>query len=191
VDTLISGKDCVFESEDGSASTDVAAQEAQNIRFARELATAACGRVARSNGRVDKQLSQLCQREFSAAADSCGLEGASPLIDGKGRFAPAARACYLTLADVLHRITFTAMSSSQCCQCLASSCKAPADKCYRDLARATPDRSALACIQGACAEACANALVSGAEPPPAQGAALPPIPPSSKKAPSRHASHEL
>jgi hypothetical protein len=187
VETLISGKDCVFESED-APSTDVAAQEAQNVRFAREMGASACGRVARSGGKVDKRLSDVCQREFAAVAETCGLEGASPLVDGKGRFAPAARGCYLQLADVLHRTTFSAISSSQCCQCLAASCKAPPEKCYRDLSRATPDASELSCMQGTCAEACANAPVSGMEPP--QGAELPPPSPS-RKAPSRHASHEL
>ncbi|HLL54614.1 MAG TPA: hypothetical protein VK447_13770 [Myxococcaceae bacterium] len=193
VTTLISGKDCVFEVEEApSDDTDTAAQEASNIRAARALAPIACGKVARAHGKEDKKLSDLCQREFAAVAETCGLEGTVPLVDGKGRFAPQARGCYLQLSDVLQRTTFSALSSSQCCQCLAASCKAPPEKCYRNLARATPDRSELSCIQGACAEACANAPVSGVEPSqgatPTGGASLPP---PSRKAPARHVSHEI
>src|SRR5512147_2987174 len=46
VDTLMSGKDCLFEASSDEV-TDHAAQRAQNVKFARELAKAACGKAAK------------------------------------------------------------------------------------------------------------------------------------------------
>lgn len=164
VETLNSTKDCVFESE-VTRSTDLKSQEAENIRFARELAASACGRAVKSGlKKGDAKLTDICQREFSAVAETCGLGGEWPLVDAKGRFAPAARACYIALSEVLQRASFSAATSSRCCQCLAASCRTPADRCYRDLSRATPDSSEQACMNGTCSEECATAISPPAAP---------------------------
>jgi len=153
VETLSSGKDCIFESE-ASKSTDLAAQSEKNVRFLRELSPQACARAARSSGKVDKVLVELCQREFSAVAETCGLSGEWPLLDAKGRFAPSARACYVALSEVLQKVSFAASTTSQCCQCLAAGCKTSPDRCYRDLAKGTPDKAMRACLADTCAQEC-------------------------------------
>src|SRR5689334_24992060 len=67
VDTLMSGKDCLFEASSDVVS-DFAAQRAQNVRFARQLAQAACAKAARPgpSGNPDRTLLDLCEKDFNA-----------------------------------------------------------------------------------------------------------------------------
>jgi len=185
VETLSSGKDCIFESKARkSTDQDPSAQEAANVRTVRELAPQVCGRAARSGGKADKVLVDMCQRQFSAAAETCGLSGELPLLDEKGRFAPAARACYVALSEVLQKASFAASIATQCCQCLAASCKTPAERCYRDLVKGTPDKSARACLADTCAQECSGVGVDE------EASSFRPAP-ASLPATASHGKHEL
>ncbi|MDY7231502.1 hypothetical protein [Hyalangium rubrum] len=103
VDTLRAGKECVFEAQ-VTASEPNREQAANNVRLVQELGRALCAEAARppsSEAKADKGLSGACEKRYSAATERCGLEGTVSLIDAKGRFAPAARACYQALSTVL------------------------------------------------------------------------------------------
>src|SRR3954469_22078602 len=107
VDTLMTGKDCLFEASSDEV-TDHAAQRAQNVKFARELAKAACAKAAKAakpapGNTPDKALLDLCEKDFNTAADSCTLDGNAVLVDGQGRFSATAQGCYRGLADVLQK----------------------------------------------------------------------------------------
>jgi len=166
VDTLMSGKDCLFEALAEPVS-DHAAQRAQNVRFARQLAQAACARAARPapGTTPDKALLDLCEKDFTAAADTCTLEGKSVLVDGQGRFSSGAAPCYRGLADVLQRAALMSSLASGCCRCMASrGCKVNAASCYANMTRGTPGPPESACMSNACKEECGDAPSSGGKP---------------------------
>lgn len=114
VDTLRSGKECVFEAEVTSSGPN-REQAANNVRLVQELGRTLCAEAARprsSEGKADKTLAGACEKKYAAATERCGLEGTVSLIDAKGRFAPAARACYQGLATVLQETQATAAMSN-------------------------------------------------------------------------------
>ena len=135
VNTLISGKDCVFESD--------AAQAAVRDSLGKSF----------PQGAVD-----LCEKEFGAAAQKCGVKGQWQLVDASGRFAPTALACYRALAHVLQRTSVVAVTSSRCCGCLSTQCKGTVARCYASLAKQSPEPADRTCMRGACSQECANAL---------------------------------
>ncbi|WP_434389748.1 hypothetical protein [Melittangium boletus] len=117
VETLQSGRECVFEAQ-VSPSTAVKEQAAGNVRTLKDVAHALCLDAARppSGLSVDKNLVGQCERQYTEAAeDTCELEGKVSVIDAKGRFAPAARACYRKLSEVLQDIAMQAAVASARC----------------------------------------------------------------------------
>jgi hypothetical protein len=100
-DTLRSGKECVFEAELTPAQPDKE-QAARNVRTIQELGRPLCAEAARTGeGKPDRNLATTCEKKYAAAAERCDLEGTVSVVDGKGRFAPAARACYRAISGVL------------------------------------------------------------------------------------------
>lgn len=160
VDTLISGKDCLFEAS-AEPVADRMAQKTENVRFAQKLAQTACARAVKpaSGQQVDKPLGDLCQREFTAAAESCGVDGQSVLVDGQGRFAPSAIGCYRALADVLQRASLMGSVASGCCRCMISRgcAKVNAPACYQNVSRGTATAAEKACMADTCADECGDA----------------------------------
>jgi hypothetical protein len=178
VDTLLAGKDCLFEASAEPVS-DRAAQQAENVRFAQKLAQTACARAARpvTGQQADKALGGLCEKEFTAAAESCGLEGQAVLVDGQGRFAPAAIGCYRALSDVLQRASMMGSVASACCRCMAArGCgKVNALACYQNVSRGAATPAEKACMADTCADECGDAPqaprggpVEASMPPPAR-----------------------
>ncbi|HSP77175.1 MAG TPA: hypothetical protein VLQ93_01505 [Myxococcaceae bacterium] len=159
VDTLQAGRECVFEAEVApSASTDVTAQAAGNVRTLQEIGPTLCAHAAKSpSGAVaDRTLVALCQRNYAdAAEDACGLEGSVPVIDARGRFAPAARGCYRRLSAVLQDTLTMATVATACCQCAArSGCPVASNRCHEDVARQEVGGAALTCLARQCGDAC-------------------------------------
>lgn len=110
VDTLRSGKECVFEAEltPGEPNRD---QAASNLRLIQGLGRTLCAEAARprsGEGKPDKALVALCEKKYAAATERCELEGSVSVVDAKGRFAPAARACYQALSRALQEIQMMA-----------------------------------------------------------------------------------
>jgi len=166
VDTLLSGKDCLFEALVEPVS-DHAAQREQNVRFARQLAQAACAKAARPapGNNPDRTLLGLCEKEFTAAADSCALGGKVVLVDAEGRFSPGAQACYRALSDVLQRSALMSSLASGCCRCMASrGCRVNAASCYANVSRGTPGPAERACMAGACASECGEVPAAAGKP---------------------------
>ena len=175
VDTLMSGKDCLFEAAAEPVS-DHAAQRTQNVRFARQLAQAACARAARPapGTTPDKALLDLCEKEFSTAADTCTLDGKAVLVDGQGRFSSGAQSCYRALSDVLQRAALMSSLASGCCRCMASrGCKVSAASCYANMTKGTPGPAENACLSNTCKDECGDAPSSGRK---AIEASMPPVP---------------
>lgn len=186
VDTLREGRECIFESEPSSA-TPGAEQSSANVRTLKDAAPALCAEAARppSGGNTDKVLVDMCSRMLTPATEACGLEGAVPVVDSKGRFAPQARSCYRGIARVLQDVNLMAAVGSSCCQCAAQRGCAGAggDRCYADLSRQQSSPATLACMAERCSEACTLVVPSspGAAPAraqegggrPARGAATP------------------
>lgn len=105
VESLRQGLECTFESElepTGGGPE----QAASNVRTVQGLGRALCAQAARAagSGAVDAPLAAACERRFSSAAEGCGLDGRVVVVDGKGRFVPQARECYLGLAAVLQEV---------------------------------------------------------------------------------------
>jgi len=166
VDSLMSGKDCLFEASSDEV-TDHAAQRAQNVKFARELAKASCAKAARPapGSTPDKALLDLCEKDFNAAADSCTLDGKAVLVDGQGRFSATAQGCYRGLADVLQKTALMSSLASGCCRCMASrGCKVNAAACYANVSRGTPGAAERACMSNACSDECGEAPAAGGKP---------------------------
>jgi len=166
VETLLSGKDCLFEAVVEPVS-DHAAQREQNVRFARQLAQAACAKAARPppGSGPDRTLLGLCEKEFTAAADTCTLDGKAVLVDAEGRFSPGAQACYRALSDVLQRSAVMSSLASGCCRCMASrGCKVSAASCYVNVTRGTPGPAERACMAGACSGECGEAPAASGKP---------------------------
>jgi hypothetical protein len=160
VETLRAGRECVFEAEvTAAASTDVQAQAASNIRTLKEIGHALCVQAAKPPSGIpgDKNLVAQCERKYAdAAEDVCGLEGKVPVIDAKGRFAPAARACYRQLSSVLQDTAMMATVASACCQCAEKrGCGLAGDRCHENVSRQEVAGTALACLANQCGEACA------------------------------------
>jgi hypothetical protein len=110
VDTLRSGKECVFEAEltPGEPDRD---QAASNLRLVQGLGRTLCAEAARprsGESKPDKALVALCEKKYAAATERCELEGSVSVVDAKGRFAPAARACYQALSRALQEIQMMA-----------------------------------------------------------------------------------
>lgn len=158
VDTLRAGRECVFEAE-VSSSTDVQAQTASNVRSLKDIGHTLCMQAAKppSGVAADKNLVAQCERKFAdAAEDSCGLDGKAPVIDAKGRFAPAARACYRQLSQVLQDTAMMATVASACCQCAEKrGCPGTGERCHENVSRQEVAPAALACLANQCGEACA------------------------------------
>lgn len=166
VDTLMSGKDCLFEASSETVS-DHAAQRTQNVRFARQLAQAACGKAARPGpgSTPDRTLLDLCEKDFNAAAETCALDGKAVLVDGQGRFSSGAQLCYRALADVLQRAALMSSLASGCCRCMAShGCKVSPASCYANVSRGTPGAAERACMANTCSDECGEAPISGGKP---------------------------
>lgn len=175
VDTLREGRECTFEAEP-STTTPGAEQSAANVRTLKQAAPALCAEAARppSGGNTDRALVSLCERMLSPATEACGLEGAAPIVDTKGRFDPRARGCYRGIARVLQDVNLMAAVGSTCCQCAAQRGCAGAggDRCYTDLAKQQASPATLACMAERCGEACTMVVPStGAAP--ARGTATP------------------
>ncbi|QRN93425.1 hypothetical protein JRI60_30050 [Archangium violaceum] len=116
VETLRAGRECVFEAEvTAPSSTDVQAQAASNVRTLKDIGHTLCAQAAKppSGSATDKNLVALCERKYAdTTEDACGLEGKLPIIDAKGRFAPAARHCYHQLSELLQDVTMRATVAS-------------------------------------------------------------------------------
>jgi hypothetical protein len=116
VETLRAGRECVFEAEvTASASTDVQAQAASNIRTLKDIGHTLCLQAAKppSGAAADKNLVAQCERKYTdTTEDVCGLDGKVSIIDAKGRFAPAARLCYHQLSELLQDVTMRATVAS-------------------------------------------------------------------------------
>ncbi len=102
-DTLRAGKQCVFEAEQtpGAPNKD---QAASNVKTIQQLGRTLCAEAAMprvDDAKADPSLASTCEKKYAAAAARCDLEGTVAVVDAKGRFAPAARACYLAISGVL------------------------------------------------------------------------------------------
>lgn len=107
-DTLRSGRECVFEAE-VTPSKPNKEQAASNVRTIQELGRTLCAEAAKAGeGRTDRTLAATCEKKYAAAAERCDLEGTVPIVDAKGRFAPAARACYRAISGVLQETLVSA-----------------------------------------------------------------------------------
>jgi hypothetical protein len=157
VETLRAGRECVFEA-DVTSSTDVQSQAAGNIRALKDIGRTLCAQAAKppSGVAADKNLVAQCERKFAdAAEDACGLDGKVPVIDAKGRFAPAARACYRQLSLVLQDTAMMAAVASACCQCAEKrGCPGTGDRCHENVSRQEVGPAVLACLSNQCGEAC-------------------------------------
>jgi hypothetical protein len=157
VETLRTGRECIFEA-DVTSSTDVQAQSAGNVRSLKDIGHTLCVQAAKppSGVAADKNLVTQCERKFAdAAEDSCGLDGKTPVIDAKGRFAPAARTCYRQLSQVLQDTAMMATVASACCQCAEKrGCPGTGERCHENVARQEVGGAALACLANQCGEAC-------------------------------------
>ena len=161
VETLRSGRECIFESE-VSSSTDVKAQASGNVRTLTDIGPSLCAQAARppSGLAPDKELVAQCERKFAnAAEDACGLDGAVSVIDAKGRFAPAARTCYRQLSSVLQDTSMMATVASACCQCARKrGCPSAGERCHESVAQQEVAGPALACLANQCGAACSLAM---------------------------------
>ncbi|MBU8894825.1 hypothetical protein DRW03_27165 [Corallococcus sp. H22C18031201] len=176
IDTLRSGKECVFEA-DLKVGAPNAQQDAANIQLLKDASRALCGeaiRVAR-DGQSDANLTAVCERNYARVVGQCGLEGVSPVVDAKGRFAPGARACYRALSSVLQEVQLMAAVASPCCECAArSGCPGTGERCYADVSHQQSSPAALACLDTRCHDACSmmlppSASIPRAAPAPAAG----------------------
>jgi hypothetical protein len=157
-DTLRSGKECVFEAE-LTPSEPNRDQAASNVRTIQEMGRTLCAEAARprsGEGKPDRNLLSVCEKKYAAAAERCGLEGTVPIVDAKGRFAPAARACYRAISGALQETVMMATVAAPCCQCAAQrGCPGAGERCYADLTQQAAGASSLACMRDRCSEACA------------------------------------
>lgn len=115
VDTLRAGKECVFEAEVAPAEPNKD-QAASNVRTLQELGRALCAEASKprpGEARSDKNLASTCERKYqTVVSERCGLEGTVAVVDSKGRFAPAARACYRALSGVMQETQMAATVST-------------------------------------------------------------------------------
>ncbi|RKH46451.1 hypothetical protein [Corallococcus sicarius] len=175
IDTLRAGKECVFEAEmppAGAPSSDV---EKANVKLLQDASRALCTEAVSNarDGQPDPKLVTVCERKYAAVVGRCGLEGGTSVVDSKGRFSPAARACYRALSTVLQDVQLMATVASTCCECAArSQCPGNGEACYADVSRQQAAPAALACMDERCHDACSMMLPSSASiprPAPARG----------------------
>ncbi|RKH65483.1 hypothetical protein [Corallococcus aberystwythensis] len=161
IDTLRAGKECVFEAEvppPGAANAD---QEAANVRLLKDASRALCSEAVSNarDGTPDPKLVAVCERKYADVVGRCGIDGNSPVVDGKGRFAPAARACYRALSTVLQDVQLMASVASTCCECAArSQCPGTGESCYAAVSRQQAGPTTLACMDDRCHDACSMML---------------------------------
>lgn len=169
VETLRAGRECVFESDSApSGSTDAKAQAASNVRTLKDIGHTLCAQAAKppAGKTADKNLAAQCERKFNdAAEDACGLDGSVPIIDGKGRFVPAARACYRQLSTVLQDTTMMATVASACCECAERrGCPGAGENCHEHVSHQEVAGAALACLSNQCGEACSLVMPASHSP---------------------------
>jgi hypothetical protein len=156
-DTLRAGKECVFEAELTPAEPN-RDQAANNVRTVQGMGKTLCAEAARPrsvDGKPDRNLAAVCEKKYASAAERCDLEGTVPVVDSKGRFAPAAKACYRAISGALQETQMMATVSASCCQCAAQlGCPGTGDRCYADLTQQKAGASTLACMRDRCQEAC-------------------------------------
>jgi hypothetical protein len=161
IDTLRAGKECVFEAElppPGAANAD---QETANVKLLQDASRALCSEAVSQarDGSPDDKLTSVCERKYAAVVGRCGIDGQSPIVDAKGRFAPSARACYRALSTVLQDVQLMASVASTCCECAArSKCPGNGEACYADVSRQQAGPSTLACMDERCRDACSMML---------------------------------
>jgi hypothetical protein len=159
-DTLRSGKECVFEAE-LTPSEPNKEQAAGNVRTIQQMGRTLCAEAAHprsEDGKPDRNLAASCEKKYASAAERCDLEGTVPIVDSKGRFAPAARACYRAISGVLQETQMMATVAGSCCQCAAQSgCPGAGDRCYADLTQQKAGASTLACMRDRCQSSCSLA----------------------------------
>jgi hypothetical protein len=175
--TLATGEKCVFE---GTSKPPLPAEKqgAANFAAAVALAPEACARAAATSEdkKGPKELRDLCAKDFKKAASAeCNLAGAAALLDGKARFTPEAKACYLALGEVLRTVNRMAATASACCRCaLSAKCIASAHACYRFIAEDPPVLPR--CAATDCREECGHLLPEPVRGPDA-GMVVEPLPP--------------
>jgi hypothetical protein len=165
-ETLAQDRPCTFES-DAAAAADAARQADANVEAALRVGDALCPRVARHplDRAPDPDALRLCKKAVAERAGACAGDGAVPLLDAQGRFAPGSRACYLALSEALGRTRTVISSSVTCCRCLAAGrCLPAADRCNEDALSRLLAGAALACAQQSCAEACRSRIPAAAPP---------------------------
>ncbi|WP_375759558.1 hypothetical protein [Corallococcus exercitus] len=161
IDTLRAGKECVFEAElppPGAANAD---QEASNVKLLKDASRALCSEAVSNarDGTPDPKLVAVCERKYADVVGRCGIDGNSPVVDAKGRFAPVARACYRALSTVLQDVQLMASVASSCCECAArSQCPGTGESCYAAVSRQQAGPTMLACMDDRCHDACSMML---------------------------------
>lgn len=77
------------------------------------LVEALCAAVSPAQG------TEACRVVAAGQAEVCGAAISSPLVDGEGRFLPAAAACYAALGDAADAARALAEGHQACCACLS------------------------------------------------------------------------
>ncbi|MGE6759741.1 hypothetical protein ACQKGO_17125 [Corallococcus interemptor] len=165
IDTLRAGKECVFEAEVPPGKGASAEQESANIKILKDASRALCSEAVSNarDGVPDPKLVAVCERKYADVVGRCGIEGNVPVVDAKGRFAPAARACYRALSSVLQDVQLMASVASTCCECAArSQCPGNGESCYAAVSRQQAGPTTLACMDERCHDACSMMLPSSA-----------------------------
>ncbi|AFE05764.1 hypothetical protein COCOR_04315 [Corallococcus coralloides DSM 2259] len=161
IDTLRAGKECVFEAEVPPAKGTNADVESANIKLLKDASRALCSEAVSNarDGTPDPKLVAVCERKYADVVGRCGIEGNTPVVDSKGRFAPAARACYRALSSVLQDVQLMASVASTCCECAArSQCPGNGESCYAAVSRQQAGPTTLACMDERCRDACSMML---------------------------------
>ncbi|MCM2333952.1 MAG: hypothetical protein NDI82_08375 [Anaeromyxobacteraceae bacterium] len=175
VDTLVSGADCILES-DAPAASNLVAQAKDNVALAASLSAWACNTAARAPGEpaADREVMAQCERAFKEKAQACSADGVRALLDVRRRFAPEARACYAGLGAALAATRTMAAVAVPCCRCLTAARCFPVAHCASDLLVWPLPAKAAACLRESCASACRTFVP---EPSPAGEPAKPGPPP--------------
>ncbi|RYZ38928.1 MAG: hypothetical protein EOO71_22070 [Myxococcaceae bacterium] len=174
IDTLRAGKECVFEAELPPPGAPDANVENANIQLLKDASRALCSEAISTarDGVADPKLVSVCEGKYATVVGRCGLEGNSSVVDKKGRFSPAARACYRALSSVLQDVQLMASVASSCCECAARShCPGNGEACYADVSRQQAGPNTLACLDERCRDACSMMLPPSASmprPPPSR-----------------------
>jgi hypothetical protein len=179
-ETLAADRPCTFES-DAAPAADPARQADANVEAALRIGDALCPRAARHplDRGPDPEALRLCKKAFAERAGACAGDGALPLLDAQGRFAPGSRGCYMALSEALGKTRTVISASIVCCRCLAASkCPGAGERCNEDALSHLLSGAALACAQQSCADACKARIPvpPAAAPPPATQVPPPPPP---------------